>query len=66
MLLGKYIIFPKTREMQKKESSTKTIRQLQKNATFTWFITKGYIQRVAIDFAMMEKIIQETFTILRS
>jgi hypothetical protein len=30
---------------------------------FTWFTTKGYVHRVVTDFTMMEKIIQETFTI---
>lgn len=39
--------------------------QSQKNTGFTWFTAKGYIYKIVADFTIMEKIIQEIFTIQR-
>jgi len=66
ILLGNMSCFPILVRHEKEESGRKINMQSQKNTKFTWFTSKGYVYRVAADFTIMEKIIQETFTIHKS
>jgi hypothetical protein len=63
ILLGNMSCFPILVRHEKEESGRKINIQSQKNKRFTWFTSKGYVHRIAADFTMIEKIIQETFTI---
>jgi hypothetical protein len=54
-MLGNMSYFPRLVRYENEESGRKINRQSQKNTRFTWFITKGYAQRVVVDFTMVEK-----------
>jgi hypothetical protein len=66
-LLGNIPYFP--RPVRSEKIKRKRNERLSSNHTrttrFTRFTTEGYVHRVATDFTMMDKTIQEIFTIQR-